>query len=361
MRDNNMNSEKDQVSEIQTSTELLKELVIEYGEQLFSLEYTLKEKSNSLKIKEQELQELERTNDYNIDLFSPIYNVTSNVSIVQDGIKNIQNEISEINKKIEFLTNRIEGLRETIKLINSFNQQQNNESKSRLDYKIEEIGLNILEAQEFERQRIARDLHDTTVQNLTGMVHKAELCVKLIDIDTIRAKLELLTMSSTLKSTISDMRGIIYNLKPMSLDDLGLTITVERYAQSLMEQSNIKINIHSNEEKYDIHPVIKLTLFRVIQEACSNVKKHAKASHINIDIEYQENHILIKIVDDGIGFNMNKLASNSIIQCSKFGLTFMKERIALLSGNIEILSEEEKGTNITINVPLKALGGEKDE
>ena len=100
-------------------------------------------------------------------------------------------------------------------------------------------GINILDLQERDRQRIARDLHDSTVQNLTSLIHKIQLCLRLVDMDPVRTKLELGSMTNTLKAVINELREIIYNLKPMSLEDLGLLLTVERYANQLMMNHDI--------------------------------------------------------------------------------------------------------------------------
>ena len=249
------------------------------------------------------------------------------------------------------------GIKNSIKGITKIEAEKINDSKQRISDK----GLGILEAQEMERQRIARDLHDSTVQNLTSLVHKSELCIKLIDIDSIRAKLELTAMSNTIKTVINDMRGIIYNLKPMSLDDLGLTITVERYANRLMDQNNVQVVVRSNEETKEILPVIKVTLFRIIQEACCNVVKHANASIINIDIRYEEHNIVVSIKDNGSGFNNLELHEDIIEQSTSFGISIMRERIKLLSGSIDIHSAEGKGTIVTIYAPLTICEGDKNE
>ena len=97
----------------------------------------------------------------------------------------------------------------------------------------------LIKFQEQESERIARDLHDSTVQNLTSMIHKIELCSKLIDMDPIRCKLELTMMSRTLRDIINDTRQMIYNLRPMSFDDIGLEITIERASDKIGETVNV--------------------------------------------------------------------------------------------------------------------------
>jgi len=340
------------------SSRVLVELVHDYEEQLSAIRIQLKSYMSQLEIKEKEKYEKEQIKDNRV-LFSPIY---KNNTELDAEIENLKIEISKLRQKEEHISKKVYALNFAIECIKrySLNIQSLNE-KNKKKARLKDYGLSILEAQEVERQRIARDLHDTTVQNLTSMVHKAELCIKLIDIDTIRAKLELNTMSNTLKTVINDMRGIIYNLKPMTIEDLGLTITVQRYANKMMDLNNIDINVEANEEPADILPVIKLTVFRVIQEACNNVIKHANASLINININYETDNIKVIIKDNGVGFNSEKLLLNNSEQTSSFGLSIMKERISLLSGTLEIQSEKGKGTAIIINVPLTNHEEEKNE
>ena len=349
-----------------SSALLLKELMIEYEEQLYAKKIEIKDQQNLLLQKENDLHERERTMVHNIDLFSPIYQETKDDKDLSAFVEQVKQNIESLQREQDKLIEKIEGIKTAINIIEEHinisteNEDSTNDATEN-NMLVYDKGLSILEAQEIERQRIARDLHDSTVQNLTSLVHKAELCVKLIEIDSIRAKLELNAMSNTIKTVINEMRGIIYNLKPMSLDDIGLTVTVERYASRLMDLNNINIYVKSNEETKEIHPVIKLTLFRIIQEACNNVIKHANATMINIDIIYEDHKVNVSIRDNGNGFSMNHPASECQGQSSSFGLSIMKERISLLSGTVDIKSKKGHGTTVTVSAPLTIYEGDKDE
>jgi two-component system, NarL family, sensor histidine kinase DegS len=366
MCDNNLNNDNKQVTifeERKASSSLLRNLVVDFEEQLYSNKIQLKSQISLLQEKELELNEMERTRVHNLDLFSPIYSKSYDTSEIVSMIERLKQRIEILKLEQQKLTEKIAGLRTAADCIDIYIKEADHSDDLASDCKnkLNDKGLSILEAQEIERQRIARDLHDTTVQNLTSLVHKSELCVKLIDIDTIRAKLELNAMSNTLKMVINDMRGIIYNLKPMLLDDLGLTITVERYAKRIMDMNSIQVIVTSNQETKEILPVIKLTLFRIIQEACCNVIKHANASMINIDINYDNLKVNVTIKDNGIGFCKEKRDTGSNEQSSSFGLSIMKERISLLSGTLDIRSEKGIGTTVTVSAPLTLFEGEKDE
>ena len=347
------------IEERKASAILLKDLAVELEEQLYEIKVQIKANIIQVQEKENELKDRERTKIHNRDVFSPIYNRSCDTSELNSMMEQLKKQREVLNKQEQLLQDKVAGLKTAAQCIEILvNEEVPTETEN--EYKFNDKGLSILEAQEIERQRIARDLHDTTVQNLTSLVHKSELCAKLIDIDSIRAKLELNTMSNTLKSVINDMRGIIFNLKPMTLDDLGLTITIQRYANKIMDLNNIQVKVQANEERKEILPVIKLTLYRIIQEACNNILKHANASLINIDITYEEHKIIVVINDNGKGFDFNKLQSNSEV-ISSFGLSIMRERTSLLSGKLEIQSEEGKGTNVTISVPFTFCEEEKNE
>jgi two-component system sensor histidine kinase DegS len=366
MYDNNENKDQGEniVKDRKVASVLLKDLMIEFEDQLYSIKTQMKNQSNLLKEKEQELSERERTRVHNLDLFSPIYSKSYDTKELIAMIDQIREKIETLKQEQQLLIDKVNGIKMAAQILdNCIDDAVKNELEKQNEnrQKLNDKGLSILEAQEIERQRIARELHDSTVQNLTSLVHKAELCNKLIDIDSIRAKLELTTMSNTIKTVINDMRGIIYNLKPMSLDDLGLTVTIERYANRLMDNNNIQVIVHSNEETKEILSVIKLTLFRVIQEACVNVVKHANANLINIDIKYEEHNITVSIKDNGNGFTIDKQPIHSSDQSSSFGLSIMKERISLLSGIVEIHSEKGMGTIVTVFAPLTISEGEKNE
>ena len=183
--------------------------------------------------------------------------------------------------------------------------------------------------------------------------------MRLMDIDTIRVKLELQTMIETIKTIINGMREIIYDLRPMSLNNLGLAVTVESYCIQLQKNYDIKVNFQTVGKEPELLSILRVTLYRILQEACSNIVKHAKASKIDILLTYENEKVLLKIEDNGIGFDTEALLiSKKENELHGFGLTMMKERVALLGGTITIDSVMQKGTIITVEVPVKT---EKEE
>lgn len=319
-------------------------LIVEYEKRRNEIIDQMKIYLNKLSEKEALIHSLSQTRKKSSNLFSP-NSKDYNIEQYFDEKEDIKNKINQTEEEKSKLDNIIKQLKEIYGIIQDPGSPNFN------------LGLNILSIQEQDRKRIARDLHDSTVQNLTGLIHKCELCSRLVDMDTVRTKLELSTMSNTLKSVISEIREIIYNLKPMSLDDLGLLTTVERFVNQLMMSHDIKINVTHNDEIEDILPVIKISIFRIIQEACINVIKHADAKSIDINITYNEQNIEVSIADDGKGFDAENRKDQVAPDYSGYGLSIMKERVYLLSGTMKIKSAINKGTIVTITVPITKSGG----
>lgn len=216
-----------------------------------------------------------------------------------------------------------------------------------------DLGLSILETQEIERKRIARDLHDSTIQALTNLVHKTELCQKLMVSDPERTMTELSLMADNIRSIISEMRSIIYNLQPVSLNDLGLTATVQRYIDSIaINNENIQILFRSHGDEREINSVISLSVYRIIQEACSNSIAHSAGHSLIVHLSYLDDAIEIRVEDDGKGFSAKESVKAAIAEGHGYGLSIMKERVNLLNGEINISSVIDKGTKILVRIPI---------
>lgn len=205
----------------------------------------------------------------------------------------------------------------------------------------------VLDIKEKERQRIARDLHDTTLQNLAHLVHKVELGSMYIDKDPVQAKLELASVQRELRKVIDDMRTVVYNLHPMSLDDLGLKETVERMIPLTNEDNKFFVETDIEEVSSD-NKSLMLFLFRIIQECYNNAVKHSCGNKIFISLKTEDEKYFIDVRDNGNGFDERDVEKKNC----HFGLSIMKERVSLLNGQIKIDSSE-KGTSISIIIPFQ--------
>lgn len=214
------------------------------------------------------------------------------------------------------------------------------------------LGIKIIEAQEEERKRVAREIHDGPAQSMSNIVIKAEICERLLDKDIDEARKELQNLKKVMRDSLQEVRKIIYNLRPMALDDLGLLPTLERYVISFKEETGIDVQLRSRAINEEIKPVISLAVFRIVQESLNNVLKHAQAKRVSILLEHVNQKLSIIIADNGVGFNTEDVKIIEPESTGGFGLFSMKERVALLEGEVDIVSQVGVGTKITIHIPL---------
>ena len=286
------------------------------------------------------IQMLEETNDSSYEAFSPREtNVFNHKKIAElheeqkqteEQIIDLQNQLGELDFKIAEITS-------VIKVV----------EKDEDDISSEEVDadtrLALLNSVETERQRIARDLHDSTTQNLTSLVHKTELCTKLIDKDPVRCKLELFSVNKCLREIIEDMRGLIYDLRPMSFDDFGWDESIERLYRDVDQKSDMNVTFDIDSIN-SVDNVIQITVYRILREAVTNVYKHAKASRLYVTLHIQNKEIYLEIRDDGIGIQ-------SDIKENHFGMQFMREKVKLLNGSMAV-DTGNTGTTVIVTIPI---------
>ncbi len=217
------------------------------------------------------------------------------------------------------------------------------------------LGIKVIKAQEEERSRLSREIHDGPAQILANVVLKSELCEKLIDIDKERSKQELKNLKDTIRLSLTDVRKIIYDLRPMSLDDLGLIPTITQLIDKFVEETDIfvEFNVFGIAEK--LQSAVELTIFRIVQEALANVRKHSKATRVSVKIEFLKKSIGLVISDNGIGFDDS--SSHKVNVDSGYGLLSMQERAELLGGKFELISKLGKGTKVLASMPINLQGG----
>ncbi|MGE5631265.1 MAG: sensor histidine kinase [Caulobacteraceae bacterium] len=215
------------------------------------------------------------------------------------------------------------------------------------------LGIKIIKAQEEERKRVAREIHDGPAQLIANLVIKTELCEKLVDMDKEKAKEELINLKQFLRSSLSDVRKIIYDLRPMSLDDLGLVPTLQRYISNYVEESGIYVDFLVFGDSKPLKPVVELAAFRIIQESLTNIRKHSEAKNASVRVEFKEEFINILVSDDGKGFDKSLLKVTKRNDDGGYGLLSMKERVELLNGKFDVKTSPGKGTKIFISMPLE--------
>lgn len=210
--------------------------------------------------------------------------------------------------------------------------------------------VRIIEAQERERRRLSRQMHDGPAQSLTNLILQAEICERLMDADPEQARVELANLKNSVAGTFQKVKGFILNLRPMMLDDLGLIPTLRRYLESFSENSDVKtdLTVIGKERRLASHK--EVTTFRIIQELLNNAKEHGHASSARVVLDLEGDRLRTTFEDDGDGLEITDALTSQAAE--SMGLTTMRERIEMLGGEMHFNSDLGKGTKISFDIPI---------
>ncbi len=198
---------------------------------------------------------------------------------------------------------------------------------------------------EEERMRIARDMHDGPAQSMANLVLQAEILERLIQRDPQLVVRELADFKDGVRAVLEDTRRLIFDLRPMSLDDLGLVPTLRKFIKEFGEKAAVNAQLRVMGEDVRLPGSFEPTIFRIVQEALNNARKHAKARNVEVLINFQADAVTAVVRDDGVG--MDVAAVEAQIDSSRnLGLISMRERAQLEKGTLEIRSESGRGTEV---------------
>ncbi|OCA88979.1 sensor histidine kinase [Pseudobacillus wudalianchiensis] len=288
------------------------------------------EKAHDLQVtllvsRQKEKQLLEKRND-----------LERRLSTIESTIDRAEHLVSQVSVVLNYLTQDMKQIGEVLE-------------DARLK---QEFGLQIMEAQEEERKRLSREIHDGPAQMMANVLLRSDLIERLYrERGVNEAFKEIRNMKQMVRSALYEVRRIIYDLRPMALDDLGLVptlkkylATVEEHVQSLNKQTKIQF-INMGDERR-LPSKLEVAMFRLIQESVQNALKHSEASSITVKLEIKAHQVLAVIKDNGRGFDIREKKSSS------FGIMGMKERLELLEGDLSIHSKPNDGTLVMIRVPI---------
>lgn len=306
------------------------------------------------------IESLNRKDDCDYNIFSPrsasriykdqVYEKKVHIEELEEELKGIYKKLSQVTKKLDSLDS-INNSADTDFIDDSLesNSADNNiDSSSDIENHIFSSDSDskriFLRMQEDDRQRIAADLHDSVLQNLSLVMHNLELSEKFIDVDPIRAKLEIASNRKLVKSTIDEIRDTIFDLRPMQFNDFGFKKALENFLDSVQRRTPIDIQ-YSIENIDNLDNIILLTVFRIIQELVNNAIKHSQASYINTLVLFDSKNIIIEVSDDGIGFDPLSMDKEN-----HFGLKILNDRIKMINGETSY-PVVSKGFKIAVKVP----------
>lgn len=217
---------------------------------------------------------------------------------------------------------------------------------------LQRMSSQVLSAHEGERKRIARELHDDTAQALTSILVRLRLLERSArDQDVLKNVRELRELTV---DALESVRRMAMDLRPAALDDLGLVPALQTYAEKYSRNWPVSVNVSVNYLGRRLPADVELVLYRVVQEALANISKHASASSATVSLSRRRNEVTLSIEDDGVGFDAT---DGPRADGSGLGLFGMRERLALVGGELQVKSEKGQGTMITARVPLATKGG----
>lgn len=285
------------------------------------------------------------------DAYESTHNLQMELTIVRKEEKQLRKRRDDLERRIISIRKTVDNatnIGRKVSVVLSYLQEDFNEVNHVLKTAKEkqQLGLKVIEAQEIERKRLSREIHDGPAQMLAHILIRSEI----IDLSIRDGKIEQVmqevrSMRKNIRSSLKEVRRIIYDLRPMALDDLGIIPTLKKHISTVAEFNDIEIDLILLGEEKRLATDYELAVFRLIQEALQNTIKHAKATVIKVTLEILPDQITIIVRDNGIGFDMEESKKDS------FGLIGMRERVEMLDGVFIVDSTKGKGTTIRAVLP----------
>lgn len=280
------------------------------------------------------------------------------LTLLREKEQNLRSRRDELNLRIRNIEKTIERAETVVTQMDMINQILSGDlhevgrivesAKNR-----QMLGLKIILAQEEERRRIAREIHDGLAQSMAHLVLRTEISERMLEQGHVQdAVNEIRSLRGQMRSGLEEVRKIIFNLRPMTLDDLGLVPTLRKFTQDFEEKYKIHTCFTLKGEETRLSSAMEIAIFRFVQEAFSNVQKHSRATHVSLEMTFDVKEVKIKVEDNGIGFVTAEI-NEKIRQGSHFGLLGMRERIEMLEGRFSLDSRPNEGTRIEMCVPLE--------
>lgn len=272
--------------------------------------------------------------------------------IRRDNLEQTLARLQEIAAKAERLISQVGAVLDYLSgSMSDVNQQLENMQAREL------VGQEILKGQEIERRRMAGALHDGPAQDLAHLVVQLEVCERLFQTGQIdEARESYRNLKSIAQGSMGELRRIIYDLNPMTLDDLGLVVTLKNFLDNFAKQTGVETQFILLGQEVRLENQIEMAVFRIIQESLNNIRKHAKARLIEVTLEFSSQFISAEVKDDGLGFDLAGL-HEKLKSGKHYGLLSMESRTNVLGGTIGVHSQPGKGTKILVRIP--AVNGNK--
>ncbi len=277
--------------------------------------------------------------------------VSIGVQGVTEPIQNLLTQTQQVSSGDYDAKVNLSRIKEIKELGMAFNEMV--EQIGRYRAGVRQYVADITKSQEEERKRIARDLHDDTVQSLIAINQRLELTKTVID-DPAMARNRLGEVKTMVTGAIASVRQFSRDLRPLTLEDLGLIPAMQYQINQLIQQTNIQVNFSVHGEPGEIPADMEVAIYRILQETLSNVRKHANASRVDVRTNFTASQIFLTVEDNGNGFEMPE-ALTDFASSGSFGMMGLQERAHLFGGNLTIETEPDQGTKLHLVMPRNPI------
>ncbi len=334
-----------------------KNIVISYLEKIYqdlfevklNVEKELHQRKSQLDNNKKIINAIEDSLENSLESFSPrksnqenhdkIKSLTKEQKILEEEICSLEKKLEKTKLDVEEMDAVLKAEREDIK-----NIRDNTKSLK----KVREHYKKIIETQDLERQRMAKQLYNKMVQNYDFMIHKIEVCSRLVNVDKMASHKALNQMADYMKESMQNMLQIVYDVPFFPIKEIDVEDIIQNELM-IIEDNDIMVSFSYEGDKMELPLKIKLAVIKIMKESCNNILCHANAKNVNVKLYYNKDAVCIKIEDDGIGFEKDVLAHK---YDSGIGISIMEERTYLLNGKFEINSKLNKGTEIIAEIPV---------
>jgi two-component system, NarL family, sensor histidine kinase DegS len=267
----------------------------------------------------------------------------------QQRLFTMRGQVDKLQSDQANLERWVDHLRKTLEKLEASHTEPGHTSPLEMPEGSKPMIVRIVEAQEAERQKLSRQIHDGPAQALSNFILQTEIAAKLFERDPERAKAELTNLKASAKNTFDGLREFIFDLRPMMLDDLGLLPTVRRYVDGFREKTGMQTTLSIAGADRRLESVREVLIFRGLQELLGNVRNHAQASQVQVSVDVDEKRVRAAVEDNGKGFDPAAVLSG---HPKTIGLSTLKERLDLIGGQLQIDSQPGQGARVTMEVPV---------
>jgi signal transduction histidine kinase len=223
------------------------------------------------------------------------------------------------------------------------------EQTARQRHTMERLLSSLVWAQEEERKRVSLEIHDGPAQTLYAALIRLRAYQALRGDDPERAAVEFSEAEQGIKETLSEIRRLIFDLRPMSLDEIGLVTALRQYAAKYEERHSVRVEVRTRGEERRLPVSLETALYRIVQESLTNIWKHAQATRASVIVTFEPGRCGIQVADDGVGFDVSAVGPNG--QGEHLGIASIRERAEMLGGTLRIASAPGAGTTLLVSVP----------